>query len=234
MSSHPHHRGSKRRREFAIHVVTDENAWRYVREIAVTEQLCDLRGPDAAPPQLVVPTLVREATRWLSGDIMLIAVATSTGEVAGAARLSTTLGPSQRYERLALFGRHAVQRMPSVYIWDGFDVVDFRHGLDPLSGLAASLLAGLQSYALKSDVEQLIAVVNMVQLTQLLELGWNPIPLGTPREAFGSAAVAVSLDVSELALRRTRSRLAVAGPPLVRHGLSRRLSSAGGGTPLLC
>lgn len=234
MNSPYRRRKSELRREFVVHVVTDENAWRYVRELAAAELLCDLRGPDVAPPQLVVPTLVRETTRWLAGDTMLIALATRTGEVAGAARLSTTLGPPHRYEQLARFGRHAVQRAPSTYIWDGFDVVDFRHGLDPLSGLAASLLAGLQSYALKSDVEQLTAVVNMVQLTQLLELGWNPIPLGNPREAFGSAAVAVSLDVSELALRRTRSRLAIAGPQLVRYGLSRRTGPPGSGSPLLC
>lgn len=214
---------SARRRDIAVHVVTDENVWRYVRECTAAELICDLYGPGGGPSQLVVPTLERGPYRWLGGDVMLIAIGTADGEVRGATRLSSMLGPAERYARLRRFmSGEPLQRSPAGYIWDGFDVVAMRHGRDALTSAPAALLAGLQSYALKTDIEQLVAIVDVAWVSQLLELGWNPVPLGLPQEMRGTAAVAVLIDISELALKRTRTVLSVAGPSMIWRGLSRR------------
>lgn len=216
-------RQSSRRRDIAVHVVTDENLWRYVRECTAAELICDLYGPEGGPSQLVMPTLERGPHRWLAGDVMLIAIGTADGEVRGATRLSSMLGPAGRYARMRCFmSDEPLQRSPAGCIWDGFDVIAMRHGRDALTSASAALLAGLQSYALKADIEQLVAVVDVAWVSQLLELGWNPIPLGLPQETRGTAAVAVLLNISELALKRTRAVLSVAGPSIIWRGLSRR------------
>lgn len=234
MSSRSRARGPRRRRDVVVHVITDENLWMYVRETTAVDQLCDLRGPQSMSPQLVVSTLPRSSGRWLWGDVMLVAVSRMSGEVRGALRLSSSLGPLARYQHLSVFGASAIERSPFGPIWDGFDVVDLRQETEAFSSVTGALLTGLQSYAIKSDIEQLTAVVNVVALPQLLELGWSSVPLGLPREVRGIAAVAVQFDVSEYALKRTRAMLSIAGPTLIRRGLSRRLQSAIATPQLLC
>lgn len=205
--------------------MTDENVWRYVRECAAAEQLCKHHEHRIGRPQLVVPSLARNNTRWLAGDVMLIAIGTSDGEVRGALRLSSTLGPAERYQPLTVRLADPLQRSPHVYVWDGFDVASLRHGMHALSSAPAALLAAVQCYALRYDIEQLTAVIDMSWLSQLLELGWSPTPLGVPHEVQGSGIIPVLLDVSETALRRTRTLLSIGGPRLICRGLARRPSS---------
>lgn len=210
------------RRDMVVHVVTDENQALYTVECAKACALPIRPGLTARTAEMIVPTLSRPNGRWLPGDVMLIAMDASLGEVRGAARLSSTIGPSERYGTLATYAPGTVQRSGTILHWDGLHISSIRNGTEALSSAPAALLAGIQSFALKADIEQLTAVVDMSWLSQLLDLGWNPVPLGLPREQNTSAAIAVLLDINEVALRRTRHILSVAGPVIIRRGLSRR------------
>lgn len=223
-----------RRSDFVVHVVTDENLPRYRSEHLSLERLCATAAPPGSASRLVIPTLLRDRSLWLSGDVLLVAIGRTDGTVAGAVRLSSMLGPPERYVPLAHYGKVPVQRSPSVYLWDGLHVAVGRREADRLPDIQAVLLAGLQSFALKSDIEQLGAVVNLAWLPHLLELGWNPLPLDLPSESRSIAAVPVHLDISEYALKRTRSVLSVAGPRLVRRGIARPWTSTGNAPRLMC
>lgn len=220
-------RHAARRQDFVVHVITDENLTCYVPECAAAAQLCDRREAGASPLQLVWPTLTRDHSRWLSGDTLLIAVATGKADVRGTLRLSSMTSASSCYDGLRRFATVGIERSPAVWLWDGFAVASMRAGTGAPSGTTAALLAGVQSYALQAEIEQLVAVIDVAWLPHLLESGWNPLPLGIPREVRGRSAIAVSLHVSELALKRTRSLFAIAGPRLIRRGLSRRRGNSG-------
>ena len=53
------------------------------------------------------------------------------------------------------------------------------------------------------------------------QLGWNPQPLGLPLPLWNTSCVVVTLDVSEVALERTRALRGIKGSVLVRRGITR-------------
>lgn len=220
-------RGERRRpflRDVAVHVVTEQNLWRYVREKTACDQICDAARSRPTISRLVVPAVQRTLQCGLGGDISLIAIGKNNQCVRGFIRLSTTLGPAERYRPLEALGFGPHLRSPAIYIWDAFHT----NRSDALSCTFAALLAGLQGFGLREDIEQICALIDIAWLPQFLELGWNPVPLGLPSlqpETSGPAAL-VTLDITEFALKQTRALLSICGPTIVRRGLARRKSSS--------
>lgn len=216
----------ERRRPFlpdtAVHVVTEQNLLRYVREKAACDQIIDAAQSKQTQKasRLVVPAVDRHGECMLAGDICLIAIGRTNQNVRGFIRLSTTLGPAERYRPLEALGFGPYLRSPSIYIWDAFHTKT----TDASSCTFAVLLAGLQCFALREDIEQLCALIDVTWLPQFLELGWNPVPLGLPglQSETSETAALFTLDITEFALKQTRSLLSICGPKIVRRGLSRR------------
>jgi hypothetical protein len=194
----------------AVHVVRLENAWFYERELAEARQLFASDGWSRGP--LSGSSQIQD-----TADVDLLAIERGSNRVVGWAQLEATIGAERGEASPSLAGR---LRSPAVFRISGFGILGGREG-QRLSRAAAALLAGLQEFGLKANLEQLTLEANMLDLPALLDLGWNPDPLAPVLCSGAATTVPLTVDISEAALRRTRRLLGIVGPVVVRRKMRR-------------
>ena len=80
--------------------------------------------------------------------------------------------------------------------------------------LVGVLCTGMLEYCLDHGVRQITSVIDTFLLKLMLSMEWKVRPLGLPQRYPEGMAVAVVVDVSELALASTRRTKHVEGPVL--------------------
>ena len=124
-----------------------------------------------------------------------------------------------------LSGVYDFPRSPSIYHFSRCVVAYDRRGGLAINTLITLLRIGVQEFCLSENIEQLTTLLPVSLLPVYLALGWNSQPLGLPLTWGGVSCVAVTLDVSEVALSQTRAVCGITDPLLVRHGITRPIIS---------
>ena len=205
--------------EIEVHAVTIENRHLYQPELSQCSRLFAMPGVGCSL-LLSLPRQLGPADPAVAA-VHLLAVECETGQVKGAIRLVPSL---RRIEPRLRIGDHArierpIPRDPNVFEWTGYRLARSSCEGRTSGSVAAILTAGLQEYCIKENIEQLLTVVGAHSLGILLDLGWNPDPLGLPRAAGSSFPTPILLDISEHALTRTRMLLDVPGPVVRRRSI---------------
>ena len=178
-----------------------------LRRAAFEEGRCRaLRSADAAGRD----RFDTEATRYLlaiDGD----------GRVAGGTRLLPSDGPTLLN---AVFPHLAdirgLPREPGT--WECtrlFSSTRYREER-PLSRAAGIVSAGMIEHCLAQGIPYLSLVVETYWIPQLAEIGWRPRPLGLPVACEGVSLCAISIAMSEEALRETRAAYGIVASVLAR------------------
>jgi N-acyl-L-homoserine lactone synthetase len=207
-----------RQPEIRVHAVTMENRHLYEAEIGQCAALFSRPAANQGP--LVSVASHSSARNFRGAPIHLLAIQPTTRRLLGAIQLTPTVRPAddRHIGDLARIGRPA-PRDPHVFHWCGYQVLASRCEGVVAGSVAGLLLAALQEYCLKENIEQLSTVVSAHSLAPLLELGWNPEPLGLPGSHDRAMLLALTLDISQQALARTRVLLGVPGPVVVRRSI---------------
>jgi hypothetical protein len=197
----------------SVHVVRLENRWFYERELAEVQRLSSLIGRQPGP--FGVPSGLSP-----DAEVHLLAIEQGTRRALGCIQLESTTSSFDACQPGGSIG--ALPRSPSVLRVTGLHLpADGQEG-QRLGAVTAAMMAGLQEFGLKSNVEQILMDVAVFQLPALLELGWCPEPIELPRTgATANPTVSLTVEITETALRRTRRMLGVPGPVVVRRKLRR-------------
>ena len=203
-----------------IHVVTVENrnlyeeeleaSFRLRHQIYVSERRWEIfRRPDA-----------REIDQYDNAKaINLLAIEQRTRRVVGGARLVPTVHEPPLGE-FKLAGRYELPRSPYVFHVSRIIAAADRRENSSLNIVIAKSLCAIQEYCLEEDIEQLTLLVRMSLLPVLMELGWNPQPIDLPDMICGASCLPGTVDISEVALRRTREARGITRSVLVRRGIT--------------
>lgn len=204
-------------RGVSIHVVRAENRWAYERELTEVHRLSAVVGACGVP--ISGGGLVPEA------EVHLLALERGGRRLVGCIQLDSTTAPS---DFAATQKRPNALRSPGVMCVTGVSLAPHGRELRRLGHVAGVMMAGLQEYGIKFNIEQFVIDMAVFQLPALLELGWAPEPLGLPQQhAGGTSTLKLTVDVTETALRRTRRMLDVPGSVIVRRKLRRAMTGHG-------
>ena len=135
--------------------------------------------------------------------------------VVGGSRLIPTSNPtllSEVFPHLATV--RSLPRSHRIYEWSGSFVVPERRESHVISPVASALSCAVQEYCLSRGIEQISIVTETCWLPRLLELGWNPVPLGLPEAVGDESIIAILCDVSEAVQAATRAVWGVSHPLL--------------------
>lgn len=206
----------------SVHAVRLENQWLYERELGDARRLFG-KGDSWLGP------LSGAGASHGAADVNLIAIERRGGRVAGWVQLHETTGGSRpgvtAEPRISL-------RSPSVLRISGLGFTAASEG-QRLSRAGATLLVALQEYGLKCALEQLTLDAYVMDVPALLELGWNPDPLGPARSDGRTTRIWLTVDISEAALKRTRRLVGIGGSVVVMKKLRRLPPSASPSAPRL-
>lgn len=84
----------------------------------------------------------------------------------------------------------------------------------PLSRAAGIVAAGMIEHCLEQGIARLNLVIETCWIPQMAEIGWNPRPLGLPASCAGVSLSAVTIAMTEEALRKTRAAYGIEVPAL--------------------
>ncbi|MET7248383.1 acyl-homoserine-lactone synthase [Methylobacterium sp. EM32] len=178
-----------------------------LRRAAAEESGCrTLRAVDAAGRD----RFDGEATRYL------LAI-DEDGQVAAGTRLLPSDAPTLLSEIFpSLADIRGFERGPGTWECTRFFAsARFREDR-PLSRAAGVVAAGMIEHCLEQGIPRLNLVIETYWIPQMAEIGWNPRPLGLPAISAGVSLCAVTIAMTEEALRATRAAYGVDAPVLAR------------------
>jgi len=136
------------------------------------------------------------------------------GEVVAGSRLVPTLKPHLMSEIFPSLAPAGVLRAPDIFEWTRIFVVPaLRRAGRPC--LAAGLIyCGIVEFCLMNKIRRLSVVCETYWTGRLMQLGWNPEPLGPPVSHNGESIIGLALDMTLSALETTRRRYRISGSVL--------------------
>ena len=205
-----------------IHVVTAENRSLYRDELEAIFRLRHAIYADQRGWDMFRRADGRQVDRYDTDEaIYLIAIESGRG-VVGGCRLFPTTGPALLQEWAGLAGTsNNLPRSPEVFHFSRLVVAGERREGALLNRVACTILTGLQEYALSENIQQLCALSRIYWHSMLLQLGWNPQPLMLPQRYMDHSVILMTVDISEVAHRKTRLAGGIKTPVLVRRGITR-------------
>ena len=168
----------------------------------------------------------REIDQFDTEDAIHLVFLDGNGEVLGGSRLLPTTKPhllSEVFPHLASMKR--IPRGPHTYEWTRFYVKDEATEVVKGQSLSQTIMIGLLEYCLDQGITTLSAIAEPFWMPRISLFGWKPEPLGLPVTHNDQSIMAIKLNLTEEALKKTkrgRQRQTV----LYRHsGETHRLAS---------
>jgi acyl-homoserine lactone synthase len=148
-------------------------------------------------------------------DAVYILAIDQRSEVKGSVRLLPSWRRSLMRDRLLDFVTNGAPPIgPDIWEWTRWVPGD---ASNPRALVKARkvLILGCLEFALTRGVRQFTAVCETQLLPQLVELGWNPRPLGMPTRFAEGTAIALCWDVNPTTLQDTKTVLNYRGPAAI-------------------
>ena len=205
----------------SVHVVTAENKACYGRGL---EESFRLRHQYYTVENNFLPcqSSGRETDEYDADDaIYFLAFEDQSERLVGSVRLLPTVRKVPLKEYVDLAGSYEVPRAPTTFHFSRMVVAQDRREGQPLNFVRASLRCAVLEYCLDEQIDTLTLLMPMAMLQTFLTLGWNPIPLALPELYRGMSMVVVTVDVSEVALKRTRKEAGIPRNLLIKRGITR-------------
>jgi N-acyl-L-homoserine lactone synthetase len=192
-----------------VHIVTSANRAFYDRE---------LRRMHRLRHEIFVEELGWEGLRSSDGldvdefddEHAVYLIATDQGEVEGSVRLLPTWKRCMVRERFSAWIGRTFQPAPGAWEWTRWAPGSTRRPRALIRSRSALIVAALE-FAASRGIESYLTFCETKFVPQLVELGWEPEPLGLPRAFDQGTAIAVKWNVRPGQLQAARRQLRVHG-----------------------